>query len=187
MSHQKIRGTDWEMLQESARREYVAKETVARPFLGIRLVNDDAVRVNQGSCWFSVPAHAQVAARDHGSPAAAAAASACASYGMRAPSNPNTGTGANMRKKAEVEKAEEGASDLLWYVRHKKRGIPEGTPESIVEDARKAATKIEATANPEYLALLLADKVSYGILVGRLTTLRWMLGMDWDEDGILDT
>ena len=25
-----------------------------------------------------------------------------------------------MRKKAEVEKAEEGASDLLWYVRHKK-------------------------------------------------------------------
>ena len=68
MSHQKIRGTDWEMLQESARREYVAKETVARPFLGIRLVNDDAVRVNPGSCWFSVPAHAQVAARDHGSP-----------------------------------------------------------------------------------------------------------------------
>jgi hypothetical protein len=92
-----------------------------------------------------------------------------------------------MRKKAEVQKAEEGASDLLWYVRHKNWGIPEGTPEIIVEDALKAAAKIEAVADPEYLAHLLAGDVEYGILVGRLTALRWVLGMEWDDDCILDT
>ena len=92
-----------------------------------------------------------------------------------------------MRKKAEVQKAEEAASDLLWYVRHKNWGIPEGTPEIIVEDALKAAAKIEADAEPDYLASLIAGDVEYGILVGRLTALRWMLGMDWDDETILDT
>jgi len=92
-----------------------------------------------------------------------------------------------MRKKAEVQKAEKGASDLLWYVRHKNWGIPEGTPEIIVEDARKAAARIEADADPDYLAHLLEGDVEYGIVVGRLTALRWVLGMEWDEEGILDT
>jgi hypothetical protein len=92
-----------------------------------------------------------------------------------------------MRKKAEVQKAEEAASDLLWYVRHKNWGIPEGTPEIIVEGALKGAARIEADADPEYLAHLLAGDVEYGILVGRLTALRWVLGLDWDDEAILDT
>ena len=92
-----------------------------------------------------------------------------------------------MRKKAEVQKAEEGASDLLWYVKHKNNGIPDGTPEIIVEDALKAAAQIEANAEPDYLASLLEGGVEYGMLVGRLTALRWVLGMEWDDDCILDT
>ena len=92
-----------------------------------------------------------------------------------------------MRKKAEVTKAEEAASDLLWYVRHKNRGIPEGTPEIIVADALKAAAEIEAEADEDYLASLLEQGVEYGMLVGRLTALRWVLGMEWDEEAILDT
>jgi hypothetical protein len=92
-----------------------------------------------------------------------------------------------MRRKAEVQKAEKGASDLLWYVRHKNWGIPEGTPEIIVEDARKGAARIEAGADPDYLASLLEEDIEYGMLVGRLTALRWVLGMEWDDDCILDT
>ena len=92
-----------------------------------------------------------------------------------------------MRKKAEVMKAEEDAGDLLWYVRHTNRGLREGIPDIIVADARKAAAEIEANAHPDYLARLLEGGVEYSMLVGRLTSLRWVLGMDWDDDAILDT
>ena len=92
-----------------------------------------------------------------------------------------------MRKKAEVQKAEQVAFDLLWYVRHKTWPMPEGTPDDIIVTANGKATQIEATADPEYLADLLRKEMEYGMLVGRLTTLRWVLGMDWDEEGILDT
>ena len=63
MSHQKIRGTDWEMPQESARRGYDAKETVARPFNGFRLVHDDAGRVNRGISWDDSDVSARAAYR----------------------------------------------------------------------------------------------------------------------------
>ena len=92
-----------------------------------------------------------------------------------------------MRKKDEVLKAERACFDLLWYVRHKNWGIPEGTPDDIVTQANAKAEAIEAKGDPTYLADLLDQDVEYGMLVGRLATLRWMLGMDWDEDGILDT
>ena len=92
-----------------------------------------------------------------------------------------------MRKKAEVVEAEQACFDLLWYVRHKTWKMPEGTPADIITKANEKAAQMEATSDKEYLAHLLEMDVEYGILVGRLTTLRWMLGMDWDEDGILDT
>lgn len=84
----------------------------------------------------------------------------------------------------EVERA---CFDLLWYIRHKNWGIPDGTPADIVAKANAKAAEIEAESDPEYLALLLEEDVEYGMLVGRLATVRWMLGMDWDEAGILDT
>lgn len=92
-----------------------------------------------------------------------------------------------MRKKAEVQKAEQVAFDLLWYVRHKTWEMPAATPDDIIAAANKKAAEIEATGEPEYLADLLKMDVEYGMLVGRLTTLRWVLGMEWDEHGILDT
>lgn len=92
-----------------------------------------------------------------------------------------------MRRKAEVQKAEQVAFDLLWYVRHKTWPMPEGTPDDIIVTANGKAAEIEATADPKYLADLLRKDIEYGMLVGRLTTLRWVLGMEWDEHGILDT
>lgn len=92
-----------------------------------------------------------------------------------------------MRRKSEVQEAERKCFDLLWYVRHKTWEMPEGTPEDIVAKANAKAAEMEATTDKEYLAHLLEMDVEYGMLVGRITTLRWMLGMDWDEEGILDT
>ena len=92
-----------------------------------------------------------------------------------------------MRKKVEVQEAERAACDLLWYVRHKESEMPEGTPQEIIEKAEAAAKRIEEKADPAYLLDLRHRDVEYGMLVGRLTALRWILGMDWNEDGILDT
>jgi len=92
-----------------------------------------------------------------------------------------------MRKKAEVIANEEGCFDLLWYVRHKTQSMPAGTPQAIIDRANQKTVELEAKIDPEYLADLLRFDYEYGMLCGRLVALRWMLGMDWAEDGILDT
>jgi hypothetical protein len=92
-----------------------------------------------------------------------------------------------MRKKAEVQKAEQWCFELLWYLRHKTLDMPENTPPEIIAKAEEVAKKIEEKADPEYLASLLRFDYEYGMLCGRLVALRWMLGMEWDQEGILDT
>ena len=92
-----------------------------------------------------------------------------------------------MRRKREVLEAERKCFDLLWYVRHKSWEMPPGTPDDIVARAEEKAAEMEATLDKEYLADLLEMDVEYGMLCGRLVALRWMLGMEWDEEGILDT
>lgn len=92
-----------------------------------------------------------------------------------------------MRKRGEIENAEKLCCDLVWYVRHKSCGIPDGTPQDIVDAAKAHAGRIEAKADPDYLAELLKQDKEYGMLQGRLIALRWMRGMDWADDGILDT
>ena len=92
-----------------------------------------------------------------------------------------------MRKKSEVEKAEQASFDLLWYVRHKKLPMPQGTPEDIIATANRKAAEIEGKADPDYLDMLLTDRVAYGMLLGRISALRWMGGMEWDDSGILDS
>lgn len=92
-----------------------------------------------------------------------------------------------MRRKAEILEAEQKCFDLLWYIRHKSWEMPAGTPPDIIATAEAKAEEMERTLDREYLEDLLRMDVEYGMLCGRLVALRWMLGMDWDEDGILDT
>lgn len=92
-----------------------------------------------------------------------------------------------MRRKREVMEEEQKCFDLLWYVRHKNWDLPPQTPEEIRTKADAKAAEMEATLDAEYLADLIREDLEYGVLVGRITTLRWMLGMEWDEEGILDT
>ena len=92
-----------------------------------------------------------------------------------------------MRRKAEIQAAEQKCFDLLWYLRHKTQEMPKGTPDDIVARANEKAAEMEATLDKQYLEDLLRFDYEYGMLCGRLVSLRWMLGMEWDEDGILDT
>ena len=92
-----------------------------------------------------------------------------------------------MRRKAEILAEEQAVFDMLWYFRHMTQELPENTPQAIIDQANAAAEKIEKRADAEYLEELLSGGHEYGVLVGKLLTLRWMLGMEWDEEGILDT
>ena len=63
MSHQKVRGSDWQFPETSGRREYDAKETVQRGFIGFRLAHDGSDRVFLGGGWGGHPESARVADR----------------------------------------------------------------------------------------------------------------------------
>jgi len=93
-----------------------------------------------------------------------------------------------MRKTREARAEHDRLVDLLWYARHMVMGLPDGVPASIVEAAEAHAARIAATVDdPKVLEDIQHNPYEVGVLHGKLMTLRWMLGMDWNEEGILDT
>ena len=46
---------------------------------------------------------------------------------------------------------------------------------------------MEKEYSQEHLDGIQHDEYEVGVLHGKLMALRWILGMDWDEDGILDS
>ena len=92
-----------------------------------------------------------------------------------------------MRKKSEIQAEEQKLVDQLWYARHMLLGVPEGTPDDIAEEAEANARRIESEYPFEHLEDIQADPFMRGLLHGRLMAVRWMLGMDWDDDAIFDT
>jgi hypothetical protein len=92
-----------------------------------------------------------------------------------------------MRKKSEIQAQERRLYDQLWYARHIILGVPEGTPDDIAEKAEATARRIESEYHPEHLEDIQHDEYSVGRLHGMLMALRWVNGMDWDDDGILDS
>ena len=107
----------------------------------------------------------------------------------------------NPRTLSEILKAEDELAIKIWYNRHqiRKEKIEEGViriiedkayrnhnpqttiKKSIWEGAKKSAAKAEKRFGKKNL---LWDDFEWGMLNGKLSALRWVLGEDWDE---LDT
>lgn len=92
-----------------------------------------------------------------------------------------------MRSKAEIDEAENEMSERIWYDRHQLLRIGacfgEGAVDSAaLERANRAAQRIEGTYGAGDLGPW--DDFEWGMLNGKLSTLRWVLGDDWD---MLDT
>ncbi|MGA2916681.1 MAG: hypothetical protein ABSE89_11715 [Sedimentisphaerales bacterium] len=91
------------------------------------------------------------------------------------------------RTKEEIDEAIEELTDKVWYDRHEKlKGlIEEGKEEvdpQIWKDACKAAKKIEDKYGLENLGPY--DSFEWGMINGKLSALRWVVGFEWD---MLDT
>lgn len=103
-----------------------------------------------------------------------------------------------MQNKKVIEGAEQELDAKVWYNRHqilKQRisdhtmwlveedtGLPNTTPKDIWEGALRAATKVEETYGIENLGP--HSDFEWGMLNGKLSALRWVMGEDWDS---LDT
>jgi hypothetical protein len=92
-----------------------------------------------------------------------------------------------MRSKEEIENALAECFDKVWYSRHcglVLAGKFEGNeiPADIKRGAFEAAKRIEDKYSIEELNSM--SDFEWGMLCGKLSALRWMLGDDWDN---LDT
>jgi hypothetical protein len=92
-----------------------------------------------------------------------------------------------MRKKGEVITEEQRLFDQLWYARHMIMEMPAHVPPDIVKQAEAKARQVEREYTKEHLDGIQHDEYEVGVLHGKLMAMRWMLGMDWNEEGILDS
>jgi HJR/Mrr/RecB family endonuclease len=92
-----------------------------------------------------------------------------------------------MRTQSEVVAAEEEFFDKVWYQRHlgvmerHEAGVRPLTPD-ILRGALTAAERLRARYSED--ALNPVDDFEWGMVNGKLSALRWVLGMEWD---FLDT
>ena len=90
-----------------------------------------------------------------------------------------------MRKFKEILKEEKKYADRVWYERHqlmKDKILKDGTPKHIVKGAFKSAKKVEKQYGKKFLTLSDDNPdFEWGMINGKLSTLRWILGEDWDE------
>jgi hypothetical protein len=96
----------------------------------------------------------------------------------------------SLRSEAEIVAAEKEIFDRRWYAVDcdiEARAVAEqGLLSAEAATAtRKGQERIERLYGKE--SLTPADDYERGVLDGKHMALRWMLGMDWDEAGILDT
>ena len=96
----------------------------------------------------------------------------------------------------EIYKAEEELELKIWYNRHQNwlykiekgehkivprseyKEDPNTTPKDIYEGARKSAKEVEKKYGKENL---IWDDFEWGMLNGKLSALRWVIGEDWDS------
>jgi|SRR5271166_2568358 len=96
---------------------------------------------------------------------------------------------ANMRTKAEIWEAEKEFLDRVWFGRKLEylANIADGTEKEasseIMEGMRRAMRKVVAEYGRENLQEV-EDAFEWGMVNGKLSALRWVLGEEWD---MLDT
>lgn len=101
-----------------------------------------------------------------------------------------------MRKAVIIKGIEANLADMVWYNRHQilkeqvdnhdiwlvdKYAGPDTMDKAIWEGALKAAMEIEKKYGVENLEF---DDYEWGVINGKLSALRWVLGEEWDA---LDT
>jgi hypothetical protein len=90
-----------------------------------------------------------------------------------------------------IEGLREEFFDKVWHVRHsihlekEERGQTAPMKPEIRAQAEVAAQRIVTRYGPENVGPW--DDWNWGFVNGQLATLRWVLGTDWDEPGLLDT
>jgi hypothetical protein len=75
-----------------------------------------------------------------------------------------------LRKRHEIEAAEDEAFHRLWYYRHSASPHPAGV---------EAAEKVRG-AYPDVRGYAETGDYELGLMEGKLSALRWVLGNDWD-------
>jgi hypothetical protein len=90
-----------------------------------------------------------------------------------------------MRKEKEIAEAELEFHEKLWYGRHRSlenEPAKSKADREIQKEADKAAAELEEKYGIEELGPY--NDFGWGMLSGKLSALRWVLGEDWDS---LDT
>ena len=97
-----------------------------------------------------------------------------------------------MRTKKQIEKEVQINEDKVWYDRHQclmekvypkeLKENPKSKKSGFIREGIKVAKKMEKEYRKKNLGPY--SEMDWGMLNGRLETLRWVLGEDW---GILDT
>jgi len=91
------------------------------------------------------------------------------------------GGGVTMRRREEIAAAELELFEKAWYDRHlalEESGERSGDLETLRE-ARRAAEGIRRDYGEDALGPY--TDFEWGMLLGRLSALRWVLGDDWDS------
>ncbi|MCF6743545.1 restriction endonuclease [Blastococcus sp. KM273128] len=91
----------------------------------------------------------------------------------------------SLRSIADIMTAENEMFEKVWYGRKPQDGdFGRPVPEEILAGMRKAMADAEAKYGKDELMRHMESDFAWGMLSGKLSTLRWVLGEDWD---MLDT
>ena len=83
----------------------------------------------------------------------------------------------SMRTDRKIHDAIQEMMDKVWYSRHFAT-LEEALPPKTLAGVRRSARQIEKKYGKKNLAL---DAFDIGMINGKLSALRWVIGGDWDE------
>jgi hypothetical protein len=88
-----------------------------------------------------------------------------------------------LRRVSEIVAAEHELFDRLWYRRSEaavRDTRPEGYSAELWETAQAAARRIEEQYGVELLRKDTETQFDWGMLSGKISAIRWVLGAEWD-------